>query len=287
MRATVHSQSAPERGQMPGASSPDDETAVATFLAQFNFRAANRGAIGLEREFFIVDHDGRLVPRAPELLDLLREQDHSAWDPELSACQIEVKTPPRFRRRDLQDDLRRQEAQGQQAAAKLGLSLRVLEIAPDDMPLDIYPCERYSNIAARIDTGALLAGCQLAATHIHLGVGSVQEALLVYDRLRQKLPLLMAEGDHSGGERLRRYARMTPLCQPPELRSVEEYFRVALEQGFALPPRTPKDCWWLLRISPVGTVEIRVFGAEPDHDRILHWVDLVHRWAGIAALKDE
>ncbi len=254
------------------------------FLSHFSFDPSRAGFLGVEREFFL-ESVGRcrcsfpgsranLVPRAPDFLAAVRD-DH--WTYELSACQVEHRTDPCVDLCVLHDDLENGLARGQEVAYRLGMEIAPREVAPLDMPLENYPEPRYDHLRAHVlSPERYLAACRVTGTHVHYGVGSVEEALAVYNRLVRALPVFLDAGDGSDGERLRLYRIAAPACDPPPLATVEEFYAHAVEAGFA---DNPRNCWDLVRISRHGTVEVRAFGAPRDTETVLSWARLVRGFA--------
>jgi gamma-glutamyl:cysteine ligase YbdK (ATP-grasp superfamily) len=247
------------------------------FLGRFSFDPRYRGWRGVEREHFLVDRTGRPVPRAAEFLRNMRDPQ---WTYELSACQVEDRTPPAGSKEGLRMHLRLHESRGKRVAGHLGLLLKDLEVGPEDMTLETYPDPRYASITERISEEVLCAACRVAGTHIHLGAGSMEEALEFYGALRPHLSRFMTLGDHSAGERLALYRQMAPAWEPPAYASPEEFFEAARSEGFA---ENPRDCWHIIRVSRHGTVELRMFGATHDLEEIIGWTEEALAAIGVPA----
>lgn len=235
------------------------------FLSRFAFRPQLAGCLGVEREFFLTDATGRPVPGSSAFLEAI---DDPAWTYELSACQVEHRTKPHRSLLKLSEDLRRGQREGERVARALGHQLMALEVAPADMPLDVYPDARYLKIVQSLPRETLAAACRVTGVHVHVGVRDMRKAVETSNMLRAELETLAALGDHSGGERLRLYKTMAPTWQPPPYESPEHFERHAIEQGFA---DNPRNCWHLVRISRHGTVEVRVFGMSGDPEEIIGW----------------
>lgn len=247
------------------------------FLRKFAFRPELAGYVGVEREFFLVDpKTGMPVPRSPEFLRRVRDPK---WTYELSACQVEHRTSPCRGPEILLWDLEHGTDAGRAVAASMGLELRAMSVAPADMPLDVYPDERYLKISAGLPEETLRAACMVAGTHIHYGVRDMAHAIEVHNRLAAHLDGFTALGDKSEGERIRIYKVMAPLYQMMRYDSPEHLFRTARLQGF---DENPRDCWHFVRISTHGTVEVRVFGASDDGEEVVCWARDVYDCAGNA-----
>jgi len=239
------------------------------FRRQFCFNPAYRGYIGIEREMFLVDVHGKPVPKSPQFLEAV--SDRGAWTYELSACQVEHRTPRLpFDIRPLRFALYHGESVGREAAAKADCRLVCLEVAPADMCLDVYPHDkRYARIIESLSREKLAAACRVAGTHLHFGMGSLEEALAAYNRLVPMVDHLLELGNHSQGRRLELYRLVAGHSRPPIYRSVEHFHEQAVARGF---DRNPRDCWDLIRISHHGTVEVRCFGVTVDCDEIISWI---------------
>lgn len=244
------------------------------FLAQFNFQPAMRGFVGIERERFLMTPAGVLVPRAQEFLATINDV---RWTYELSACQVEDRTRPQKDLSAIKLELLENDNLGKVVADRLGLRLIFCEVAPDDMPLDVYPDARYLKIVKTLPPEVLRAACQVTGTHLHFGVASLDEALEVYNGLIPYLEDFGQRGDHSEGARLRIYKVMAKNWQPLRYGSAEDFFETAKAQGFA---RNPRNCWHLIRISRHGTIELRMFGVTPYLDEVISWVAYVRKLCG-------
>lgn len=247
------------------------------FFRSFQFNPQRTGAIGVEREFFLVDSNGDPITCAPAFLERVHD---ARWTHELSACQVEDRTPPCKNLDGLSLELRKGISIGRATALSLNAKLATLEVAPEDMPRDIYPHEpRYQGIEHKLSPEQLMAALRVTGTHIHIGMGSMAEAIAAANTLLPFLDDLIKIGDGSNGERMRLYRTVVPDPMPPVYRDEEHFYQTAVEQGFA---ESPRSCWHLVRISVHGTVEIRVFGAaynlrKRDHDDglILNWVKIL------------
>lgn len=262
-------------------------TAAADFMVRFTFAPKLRGYLGVERECFIIDERGAIVPRAPEVL---AQAQKSLWidgeipwfggwhygDPgnhigfELSACQIETRTDP-SKPSDLQWNLERNQISLDQCLAKLGLRSSYKDVAPADMPLDVFPdpAGRYQKIVAAMSHEVLVAACRIIGTHVHYGVPDHDTALRIYNHATKHCRRLMRLGDKSNGERLAIYSVVKPDNMPPTYASWFDFYDDASTNGFVNDPRSN---WRLIRITKHGTIEFRMFGGTDS-------VDTVHDWA--------
>lgn len=248
---------------------------IEAFRSRFTFAPPLVGHVGVERECFIVDNQGTIVPRAPELLNVLEKHDPTKrFGYELSASQIEGHTGP-CRVEELEEQLEEGDRLLQRGLNELGLNVSYVEVAPSTMPLDVFPdpTGRYATIVEKMPKRVLLAACRIIGTHVHVGMPNHEIALNVYNRVIRHCDELIALGDNSCGERLRIYHEVKPDCLPKRYENWLAFHRIAVKEGFEVDLR---NCWSLIRISKFGTIEGRMFGASPLPSRVVHWARTFH-----------
>ncbi|MFH1315748.1 MAG: glutamate-cysteine ligase family protein [Candidatus Uhrbacteria bacterium] len=224
------------------------------------------GHMGIEREYFLVDERGLPVPRSPEFLERIND---SQWGYELSACQVEHRTPPLNDLDQIKKCLSTGQKHGQQVADEMGCRMVAMEVAPVGMDLSIYPHDqRYAEIADSIPRSTLRAANRITGTHFHIGVQHLYEAVELSNQLEQHLDEMIKLGCHDP-ERLELYKTMAPNWQPPNYKNHFNFAYTADEQGFT---DNLRNCWHLIRISIHGTVEIRCFGVTEDIEEVMSWV---------------
>lgn len=244
-----------------------------TFLKRFAFDTDKRGCVGVESELFVVNYDGFPVPVADRVLGKLGGN----FTYELSRCQIEHRSSPCSDMLELKHQQISNVNLAVIAASKEGVTVKALEVAPENMPLDIYPDNRYIKcVVPKLSNEQLSAACRVAGTHVHIGTASMDEAIRVYNRLAAAWRQLAEMGDHSGGERLKLYRQVAGECEPPHIEDANHFFEMASAQGFV---QNPRNCWWFVRISRYGTVETRVFGTSPHADEIVLWASAIRSMA--------
>lgn len=241
-----------------------------SFLSQYNFNASLTGAIGIESEYFLTNGSKMPIGKSPAFLKLINDE---TWTYELSACQVEHRSTPDRATSDILKQIALGRLRGAAVAEQIGTRLKVLELAPQDMPLDVYPHdERYSGIVASISKEELIAACRVAGTHFHIGVRNIEEAIVLHNALAENLDKFIDMGDHTNGERIQLYKIMAKNWQPPRYESVDHLQAVAKEQGFEDKLR---NCWHLIRISFHGTVEMRMFGISDSVEEVAPWIEAV------------
>lgn len=265
------------------------------FKKQFQYKAGKAGYVGVEREAYVTDTNGIIVPRAEEVLRLALKPKHSG-DPwcgydyhpspdwfgyELSACQVESRVGPVTLENLNRELTKRANDLMDYGFVRCGLKPAYIEIAPATMPLDVYPdpTGRYREIVKGISREVLLAACRVAGTHIHIGMENHEMALHVYNYVIHHLQELCEMGNGSFGERLGIYKQMAPDYQPRPYKDWQDFYQYALEKGFAEDPR---KCWSLIRISVHGTIEFRMFGSTESEERIEMWARRCHELCQMA-----
>lgn len=132
------------------------------------------------------------------------------------------------------------------------------------------------------------------ALHVHVGLRTPERALLVANRLRAHLPLLLALSANSPfwqGRDTGLASMRTPLFQafprvgiPREFASYGEYVRTVdlLVRCQAIPE--PTFLWWDIRLQPrFGTVEVRIMDVQSTVDASSALVALVQSVARLEA----
>jgi hypothetical protein len=239
------------------------------FLAKFSFKPEYAFRVGVERECFLRQVGSGVIQDSSAAVHALMEQGAFAkyFSPELSACQYECKTDP-LAVDDLGAQLSLLEAVLQQQLAEIGLYGDFTEVAEETMPLTVYPNPRYIKIVDTLPIEVLSAACRVAGTHVHVGMPDLATAIMIYNRIRDRVDQLRKLGDHSSGERLRLYEVMAPQIDPPFVERERGLYKLALEQGFA---QNPRDWWSEMRITIYGTIEFRAFGSTSSVPEIEKW----------------
>lgn len=237
------------------------------FMSKFNFREEGKLLVGIERECHLTDGVGAIVPHAPRVLELITDNKHFGY--ELSACQLESRTDP-VELSALKNALIRNEDVASSVTNTLSLKCSHKEVAPFDMPLDVYPdpTGRYQEIVKSLPEDVLRAACRVIGTHVHIGMPDHETALRVYNYVIGFTDELSVLGDGSNGERLKIYRIMAPDALPPAYANWNEFYSIAQAKGF---DKDPRKCWTLIRISVHGTIEFRMFGTTSDLDTIVAW----------------
>jgi len=229
------------------------------------FDSSHSGFIGCEREFFLATQEDVIVPAAHQVLALLNNTKEFSY--ELSACQIEYKTSPCSNLFELEKSIINLEKQCISFEKGLGLKRLLLEVAPDSMPRDIFPDQRYERFEQKKNDDQILAMLQILACHFHVGMPDYETAREVYNSLIPKIEELVTLCDHSNGKRMELYKRVTsPHHIPVPFRNIEEHYEHAVANGY---DKDLKNCHSLIRITRYGTIEFRMFGAAQSLQEIV------------------
>jgi gamma-glutamyl:cysteine ligase YbdK (ATP-grasp superfamily) len=182
---------------------------------------------------------------------------------------------------NVMDELLLNEAEIARAEQVIGFERLYKEVAPLDMPLDVYPdpTGRYQRIIKDMPQQILSAACRVVGTHVHIGMPDADTALNTYNKVVPYCEELCLMGDGSSGDRLDLYKTMAPDYQPVPYETWEAFHVEAVEKGFDVDPR---KCWHLIRISKHGTIEFRMFGATHDLQKIVAWTKRCHELCGVS-----
>jgi glutamate---cysteine ligase / carboxylate-amine ligase len=249
----------------------DLDTARAAFEASTDF------TIGLEEEFALLD------PRTLSLVQRFEElRDTGAADPvladsiagELISSEIEIRSG---RAEDFATATAAQRDRRHRlfaAAAELGIALGATATHPwsDYREQRIIDTEHYR----RVEEGLKYVAWRnnTFSLHVHVGIRGADRAVLVCDRLRPVLPLLLAisanspflDGRSSGlhSARSQIFTRSFPRCGVPEAYGSWRTFTEYIE--FLVRTRSIVEytqVWWSVRPHfAFGTVEVRICDAQ-------------------------
>jgi len=243
------------------------------FRKLFVYDQNNIGSVGVERECFILNPTlNVIVPEAHKVLSSWKGGAEFGY--ELSACQIELRVGP-CAIDDLEKKLTERDGQLNELLGNHGYVPLHTEVGPENMSLEVYPDSRgrYRRITEGMPRSVLLAACRVAGTHVHIGMPDHDTTLHVYNSLLARFNDLCEMGDGSFGERLRIYKEMAPKYLPVTYANWDQFYQVAIQDNFA---KDPRRCWTLIRISPHGTIEFRMFGATNSIRRITRWAEYCH-----------
>jgi carboxylate-amine ligase len=224
--------------------------------------------IGVEEEFLLVDADGQLSGRGPEIVGATSSDYGGEVEAELTVCQVEAVSEVC---RTAGDVLGRLTAlRGELAAEARARDLRLLPsgcpVLPEDDRPPITPKPRYLRMArhfgATARTGAT-CGC-----HVHVEMPDRELGVRVINHVRPWLPALLAltanspfDGSDTGyaSWRYQVWSRWPSAGPPPVFASLDEYESIVdsmLRSGAILDKGM---VYWDVRLSEhQPTVEFRV-----------------------------
>jgi glutamate---cysteine ligase / carboxylate-amine ligase len=250
----------------------DLDQAVAAFADAVDF------TVGLEEEFAILDPQTLdLAPRFQELYDAARDCDPPLYEAlcgELIASEIELVSG---RGANLRDAIERQQERrrrlfGFAAAHDVALSATGTHPWSDYREQRIIDTEHYRRVADGLQYVAWRNNT--FSLHVHVGIREIGRAVLVCDRLRAILPLLLAvsanspylDGRDSGlhSARTQSFTRSFPRCGVPDAfggwRAYRDYIEM-LTRTRSIVEFT--QVWWSVRPHfKFGTVEVRICDAQ-------------------------
>ena len=246
-------------------------------LARATFEDSRDFTIGIEEEFAILDPETlSLTPRYPELRAAC-DADPELVDAvagELISSEIEIRSG---RAESLAEAIavqRRRRAALFRHAAERGLSLAANGTHPwsDYREQQIIDTEHYH----RVEDGLKYVAWRnnTFSLHVHVGVRGADRAVLVCDRLRPVLPLLLAisansiflDGRDSGlhSARSQIFTKSFPRCGIPDVFGGFDAFADYID--FLVRTRSIVEytqVWWSVRPHfSFGTVELRICDAQ-------------------------
>jgi carboxylate-amine ligase len=253
--------------------------------ARAAFDSSEDFTVGIEEEFALLDGDLGLAPRFEELSQAARTDPVLAESisGELISSEIEIRSG---RGEDLQAALARQRECRRRLfslAARHGVALGATGTHPwsDYREQPIIDTEHYR----RVEEGLKYVAWRnnTFSLHVHVGIRGADRAVLVCDRLRPVLPVLLAvsanspflDGRDSGlhSARSQIFTRSFPRCGIPDAYGGWEAFASYVD--FLVKTRSIVEftqVWWSIRPHfAFGTVEVRICDAQmtaPESDEL-------------------
>jgi carboxylate-amine ligase len=231
-------------------------------------------SVGIEEEVMLLDpHDWSLAQRIDDVLPRLSPELASRATAETHGAALELASHPHDHVEDAAREMAR--LRGDLARELGATELRVASAGTHPFALwkdtEISSGARYQlvyeamrELARREPTFAL---------HVHVGVSDPEDAIVLYNRLRAHLPLMLAMSVNSPfwqGRDTGLASARTPLFQafprvgiPRAFAGYEDYVEAVdlLVRCEAFPE--PTFLWWDVRPQPgFGTVEVRIMDAQ-------------------------
>jgi glutamate---cysteine ligase / carboxylate-amine ligase len=236
------------------------------------FAASKPLTFGVELELMVLNtRDYDLARGAPDLLARLEKVELAGEvKPEITESMIEVNSAVNTRHDELLAELRHVRDAIVAAADKLNLAVAGGGAHPYHRWMDrrIFPAERFLKVSALY--GYLAKQFTVFGQHIHLGVGSGDDAVYLTHRLAPYIPHFIAlsasspfsQGEDTSFETSRLHAVSAfPLAgQMPPVHNWAEFKTYFDEMAGYGIVGSMKDFYWDIRPKPeYGTVEIRIF----------------------------
>ncbi len=239
---------------------------------------------GVEMEFQLVDAESYdLAERVMPLLDFY--PDSRNIKPEIIQTTIEVSSDPCGTLPELDRHLRTLVGGLVERSAELGLRLCGAGTHPFTTRLaTITPHPRYEALER---VSGILSHRQITfATHVHFGMPSGEEALMVMRELKPYLPLLIAlsasspfwKGLDTGfaAYRHRVLASSRSYGTPPDFRDWSDFDAFFSTMRRAQVFETIDDIHWDVRPRPtLGSLEVRIMDAQPTVSEAMNLVALI------------
>jgi glutamate---cysteine ligase / carboxylate-amine ligase len=239
------------------------------------FRSSPTDSIGAEIELQLLDHNSLdLVDGILPLLEICGDTPHVK--PEYIQFTVEIASKVCQSAAELRTHLEEQTARVDRAARTLGMRLAATGTHPFCRRLGLVtPSQRYARVEE--DTGYVGYSQITYALHVHVGMRSGEEAILLMRRLRPYLAPLLAlsasspywQRHDTGFASYRHRVLMAAHAfgAPPQLGSWREFVelvnvsqRARIFEGFG-------DMHWDVRPRPdFGTLEVRVMDVQPTLD---------------------
>jgi len=248
--------------------------------------------LGVEEEFLLVDRHGHLADRGPEVSDGVPEPLGQV-EYELSRCQVEAATDVCTSMDEIVQGLRDLRAKLAIEAGSQGLRLLPSGVAPlaEARRIPITPKDRYQRMEREF--GALAQVSLTCACHVHIGIADRSCGLVISNRLRPWLPVLLAltanspfhdgvDTRHASWRRVT-WSRWPSSGPPPYFESVERYESLvdALLRTGAILDRGM--IYWDVRLSDhEPTLEVRISDVAATVEEAVLLAVLVRGLAGRA-----
>lgn len=188
--------------------------------------------MGVEEEFLLVDADGQLSGRGPEIAGAAHARDGGEVETELTVCQVEAVTDVCRTPDEVLGGLT--ELRGALASAARARDLRLLPsgcpVLPEDDRPSITPKARYLRMARHF--GATARAGATCGCHVHVEMPDRELGVRVINHVRPWLPTLLAltanspfDGADTGyaSWRYQIWSRWPSTGPPPVFASLDEY----------------------------------------------------------------
>lgn len=243
------------------------------------FNSNKKHTIGVELELQLIDQNTKeLTTGTTKIIKSLNNYPHVKH--ELFESVIEINSKPCETISELRADLMKHVKVLYEAANKFGIKLAMAGTHPTSLWTfqEISPDKRYQNIVEKIQMP--VKRMLIFGLHVHVGVGSGDEAIVINNALMDYLPHLLAIScsspfwvkRDSGMEsyRVKILETLPTTGLPFQLHSYEEYIDLVNVLKKAGTIESIREIWWDVRPHPdFGTIEVRVCDAVPLMDDVI------------------
>lgn len=228
---------------------------MSSFIEKFQFNPMHRGSLGVEEEFWTL-RKGQLVAVAQEIF---LSYPQGSLKPELPIHQIESNTSICKNAQEVEVQLNENRRELARLGAIYDFYVSTDAMPPSEFEVEVYPTTRYREIYKK--HGESLRAGWITGLHVHVGCATIAEAIDVHNYLREFLCDIFHYSLRGiPTQRLEQYKLMCDQFVSPYIKDVEMYEQLARENDFYEDPR---KCWWVVRINPLGTVEVRIANMQP------------------------
>ncbi len=237
------------------------------------FKSNKHHTVGVELELQIIDKNTKeLATGTTKIIKALNNPPNVKH--ELFESVIEINSSPCANVSELRDDLLKHVKSLHNCASKLGFQITMAGTHPTSNWAfqEISPIKRYQEIIDRIQMP--VKRMLIFGFHVHVGVGSGDEAIVINNALMDYIPHLLAVScsspywarRDSGMEsyRVKIMETLPTTGLPFNLHSYEEYIDLVNVLKKAGTIKSIREIWWDVRPHPdFGTIEVRVCDAMP------------------------
>ena len=243
------------------------------------FNSNKKHTLGVELELQLIDQNTKeLTSGTTKIIKSLNNYPHVKH--ELFESVIEINSKPCETVSELKSDLMKHVKVLHDAAKKFGIKLAMAGTHPvtNWAKQEISPIDRYQDIVNKIQMP--VKRMLIFGLHVHVGVGSGDEAIVINNALMDYLPHLLAIScsspfwakRDSGMEsyRVKILETLPTTGLPFKLHSYEEYIDLVNVLKKAGTIESIREIWWDVRPHPdFGTIEVRVCDAVPLMDDVI------------------
>ena len=266
-------------------------------MQRIEFRENPLPTLGVELELVMVDAEtDEPAERIAALRDVL-PLDLEPWvKPELLQCCVELITDVCPDVAAVERDLRAKVDSVQGLLASLGARLLPVGTHPraDWRRLSLHPDPRYLALLERMQW--VVRRFAVFGMHVHVGMPSAEVCIGAYNRIVEKLPLLLAlsvnspfwQGEDTGlrSVRVKIFENLSQGGLPDFFADWTDYETTMHRLIATGTIETIREIWWDARVHPdFGTIEFRICDMPPTLERVLEITALTQCMA-IQAIDD-